>query len=264
MIIPFTQVDAFVVDGKPLTGNPAAVMVLDDWLPDPVLQAIAIENNLSETAFLKRSGGEADWDLRWFTPGCEVDMCGHATIASGHALIGDADRVTFSSRSGLLSVAREGEALRLDLPGATAIEAVEDDALVEALHVMPRVLFRALGPEPALVALLDDQASVHACSPDFAALRHYDELVVVTAPGDAADIASRVFAVGFGIDEDPVTGAAHAAIAPWWANQLGKDRFTALQASARGGQLGVDVVGDRVQLTGRCATVIEGKFTLPA
>ena len=264
MNIPFTQVDAFIVDGRPLTGNPAAVMVLEDWLDDALLQAIAIENNLSETAFVKRSDGEADWELRWFTPGCEVDMCGHATIASGHALLGENERVTFSSRSGLLSVAREGEALRLDLPGATGIEAVEDDALIEALQVMPRALFRALGPEPALVALLDDEDAVRACSPDFAALRAYDELVVVTAPGDTTDIASRVFAVGFGIDEDPVTGAAHAAIAPWWAKQLGQDRFTALQASARGGRLGVVVAEDRVHLTGRCVTVIEGKFTLPA
>ncbi|MEN3972956.1 PhzF family phenazine biosynthesis protein [Sphingomicrobium sp. XHP0235] len=262
MILPFTQVDAFVVDGKPLTGNPAAVMVLEDWLPDRMLQAIAIENNLSETAFLKRSGGEADWDLRWFTPGCEVDMCGHATIASGHALIGDADRVTFASRAGLLAVERSPDGLRLDLPAATGMETVEDDGIIEALRVLPRAVLRAKGAEDTLFVLLDDEAAVRACAPDFAALAPYEEMVVVTAPGETADIASRVFAVAFGIDEDPVTGSAHAAIAPWWAEQLGTTHFTALQASARGGQLACEVADHRVCLTGRCVTVIEGAFRL--
>ena len=263
MNIPFTQVDAFVVDDRPLTGNPAAVMVLDDWLPDEQLQAIAIENNLSETAFVKRSDGEADWDLRWFTPGREVDLCGHATIASGHVLIGSNPRVRFATRAGMLTVARNDAGLVLDLPAATGFDTVDDDALVEALGVMPRALIRTTGAaEDGLIVLLDDEAAVRACTPDFSALRSYEALVIVTAPGEATDISSRVFAVAFGIDEDPVTGAAHAAIGPWWANQLGMKRFTALQASARGGHLAVEVADDRVALGGRCITVIEGEFRL--
>ncbi|WP_343345603.1 PhzF family phenazine biosynthesis protein [Sphingomicrobium sp. XHP0239] len=263
MKIPFTQVDAFVLDGKSLTGNPAAVMVLEDWLPDDLLQAIAVENNLSETAFLKRSDGEADWDLRWFTPGSEVDLCGHATLASGHVLIGSGDRVRFATRAGLLTVEREEGRLVVDLPASTGLEPVEDDALIEALGVMPRALMRTTGAaEDALLVLVDDEAAVRACAPDYPALRSHDALVVVTAPGEATDIASRVFAVAYGIDEDPVTGAAHAAIAPWWANQLGRTRFSALQASDRGGMLDVEVRDDRVALGGRCVTVIEGEFRL--
>lgn len=262
MIIPFHQVDAFVVDGRPLTGNPAAVMPLEDWLPDATLQAIAIENNLSETAFLRKSDGEADFDLRWFTPGCEVDLCGHATIASAHAVIGDAERVTFMTRSGLLIASRDGDRIVIDLPAANRFQPLEDAALANALGVEPVEMIKASGAEDCLVALLPDEAAVRAVAPDFHALRLWKDLVIVTAPGETTDIASRVFAVGYGIDEDPVTGAAHAAIVPWWADRLGTDNFTARQASARGGHLDCTLEGDRVRLGGQCVTVIEGEFRL--
>lgn len=262
MIIPFTQVDAFIVDGKPLTGNPAAVMPLEDWLPDKTLQAIAIENNLSETAFMVPSDGGADHDLRWFTPGGEVKMCGHATIASGHALIGDAERVTFSTQSGILSVERDGDRLMLDLPAADIAQPTDQPAIVEALGGSPKHLLHATAGEDAFIAVYDNEAAVRAVSPDFAALKPFSELIIITAPGDETDIASRVFAPFFNIDEDPVTGAAHAAICPWWADQLGRDRFSALQASARGGHLDCTVAGDRVRLGGQCVTVIEGEFSL--
>ena len=263
--IPFTQVDAFVVDGKPLTGNPAAVMLLDDWLDDATLQAIAIENNLSETAFLVKEpeGAETDWHLRWFTPGTEVAMCGHATIASGHVVIGDAEIVRFRTKAGTLSVAREGDRLILDLP-ATPVAETEVMGLCRALGIEPRPTHVTDAIEPAAVILLDSQADVEAVRPDFAALGNHDYLVIVTARGNDTDIASRVFAPNVGIDEDPVTGAAHAALGPFWADHLGRDRFTALQASARGGHLHVHVDGDRVKLAGRCVNVIEGAFRLHA
>ncbi|WP_265530567.1 PhzF family phenazine biosynthesis protein [Sphingomicrobium marinum] len=262
MQIPFHQVDAFVVDGRPLTGNPAAVMLLDEWLPNATLQAIAVENNLSETAFLKRSDGAADWDLRWFTPATEVDLCGHATIASAHVVIGDSDAVTFQTRSGLLTASRSEESIVIDLPAADRFQVLEDAALANALGVEPAEMIKASGAEDCLVALLENEAAVRAVTPDFHAMRLWSDLVVVTAPGDDTDIASRVFAVGYGIDEDPVTGAAHAAIVPWWAQRLGKEKFTAIQASARGGQIHCTYVDDRVRLGGRCASVIEGTFLL--
>lgn len=262
MSIPFVQVDAFTVDSKPLTGNPAAVMLLDEWLDDDVLQAIAIENNLSETAFLKPSQGEADYDLRWFTPGREVDLCGHATIASGHAVIGKRERVTFATRSGILSVARDGDRLLLDLPAATGTESHDMDEVVAALGVEPKETLLARSAEDALLIILENEAAVRACNPQFGPLKSIPQLIIVSAPGDSSDIASRVFAPGFGIDEDPVTGAAHAAIAPYWAERLGKMRFSAVQASARGGQLDCNLSDGRLALGGQCATVIEGQFYL--
>lgn len=263
MDIPFTQVDAFVLDDRPLTGNPAAVMILDDWLDDATLQAIAVENNLSETAFLKKADGEkAEWDLRWFTPSSEVNMCGHATFASGHVLMGEAPSVRFATRSGFLIVTREGDRLVLDLP-ANPVAEVERAGLCRALGIAPRPLHFTDRYDGAAILLLESQAEVEAVTPDFAALREFPYLVIVTARGRDTDIASRVFAGGFGIDEDPVTGSAHAALAPFWADHLGRDRFTALQASSRGGRLDVHVEGDRVKLAGRCINVIEGAFRLP-
>lgn len=260
--IPFTQVDAFVRDGKPLTGNPAAVMILEEWLDDATMQAIAVENNLSETAFLvKADGREADWNLRWFTPSAEVNMCGHATIASGHVVIGDADTVRFSTRSGVLPVSRAGDKLVLDLP-ANPVAEVERAGLCAALGIAPRPLHFTDRYDGAAILMLDSQEEVEAVEPDFGALRRHPYLVIVTAPGRDTDIASRVFAGGFGIDEDPVTGSAHAALGPYWADHLGRDRFTALQASARGGHLDVHCEGERVKLAGQCLTVIEGVFRL--
>lgn len=260
--IPFTQVDAFVVEGKPLTGNPAAVMILEDWLDHATLQAIAIENNLSETAFLVKAGGEAfDWHIRWFTPTSEVNMCGHATIASGHVVLGHSDRVTFGTNSGVLAVERDGDRLVLDLP-ANPVAEVERVGLCRALGIAPRPVHFTERYDGAAILLLDSQDEVEAITPDFAALCDYPYLVIVTAPGRDTDVASRVFAGGFGIDEDPVTGSAHAALAPFWTERLGRDHFSALQASARGGRLEVVCAGDRVAIAGTCLTVIDGVFRL--
>jgi len=256
--IPFYQVDAFAP--APLTGNPAAVMPLERWLDDAQMQAIAAENNLSETAFTVRlDSAEADYDLRWFTPTVEVDLCGHATIASGHVLIAG-DQVRFATRSGVLTVSRAGDRLEIDLP-AYALEAGELPGLDAALGVGGETFLGRQGSGSAIV-VLPDEAAVRAVSPDFAALRQIDRLVIVTARGDEHDIVSRVFGAFHGIDEDPVTGAAHAALVPLWAPRLGRDSFTALQASRRTGVVHCRLAGDRVILGGQCTTVIEGQFHL--
>lgn len=257
--IPFFQVDAFAE--KPLTGNPAAVMPLERWLEDEVLQAIAAENNLSETAFTVPSDDEGvDYELRWFTPVTEVPLCGHATLATGHALM-SGNSLRFSTRkSGILTVSREGDLLVLDVP-AHPVDPGEDLALLDALGVRGEV-FVGHRAEAAAIVLLDNEDAVRAVAPDFQALKAFQDLVIVTAPGDEQDVASRVFAVPCGIDEDPVTGAAHAALVPFWANRLGRNHFTALQASKRTGLLDCRLEGDRVLLGGHCRTVIVGQFQL--
>ena len=257
--LPFFQVDAFAE--RPFAGNPAAVMPLDHWLPDEVMQAIAAENNLSETAFTVPSErDDADYDLRWFTPTVEVSLCGHATLAAAHILI-RGEQVRFSTRSGILSVARDGDLLRMSLP-AYAIEPGDLPGLRDALGTDQGQSYLASGGEGAVIILLANEAAVRAVSPDFPSLRKFPELVIVTAPGDEQDVASRVFAAGLGIDEDPVTGAAHAALTPFWAERLGRHRFTALQASKRTGLLDCELKGDRVILGGHAVTVIEGYFQI--
>ena len=257
--IPFFQVDAFA--DRPLTGNPAAVMPLERWLDDDVLQAIAAENNLSETAFTVPSDdGEADFDLRWFTPSAEVELCGHGTLASGHILI-TGDRVRFSTQSGVLIVSRKDDLLELDLPAAPLTE-TEDPALCEALGIANAPTWAAKGSNDAVIIELADETAVRAVQPDFGRLKSIRKMAIVTARGDHHDIASRVFVPYVGIDEDPVTGSAHGALVPYWAGRLGRTEFTALQASARGGVLHCKLNGDRVVLGGRCHTVIVGNFQM--
>ncbi len=257
--LPFFQVDAFAAEA-PLTGNPAAVMPLDRWLDDAQMQAIAAENNLSETAFTVPSErGDADYDLRWFTPTTEVDLCGHASLATGHVLV-TGQPLRFSTRSGILTVTRRGDLVELDVP-AFATRPGDLRGLHEALG-LSGATFLHDGGSASVIVELPDEAAVRAVRPDFAKLRAFDRLVIVTAPGDEQDIASRVFAGYYGIDEDPVTGAAHASLVPHWAKRLGRDRFTALQASRRTGILRCRLEGDRVILGGRCQTVIVGQFQL--
>ena len=266
MKLPFFQVDAFA--DRPFTGNPAAVMPLDAWLPDELLQRIAAENNLAETAFLVPSTTpEADRELRWFTPTVEVAMCGHATLASGHVVLSAdprRDSVRFATRqAGILTVARDPAGYAMSLPSwAPAPRPLPE--IVAALEVAD-VVDTLWHPQRYGVVVLSDEAAVRDVQPDFRALgREGDVLTIVTAPGGAcgADVVSRAFAPGAGIDEDPVTGSAHAVIASYWAARLGRDRFTAYQASARGGRIDCRLDGDRVELTGGCVTVIEGRFDI--
>lgn len=269
MRLPFTQVDAFA-DGA-FTGNPAAVMFLEHWLPDAVLQGIAADNNLSETAFLvPHDGADADFQLRWFTPALEVALCGHATLASGHVVLEalpTLDQARFHTRqAGLLSVARAAEGLDMQLPAWPATRPLADMAAVSAaLGATPAELW-ARG-EDYLVAFFDSPDEVRALAPDFAAILALapgiDMMLIATAPGEDSDVLSRVFVPACGVDEDPVTGSAHAVIAPMWAQRFGRDRFTAVQASRRGGRLLCRVAGDRVNLVGRARTVIRGEYDLP-
>jgi len=257
--IPFFHVDAFAE--KPLTGNPAAVMPLEKWLDDAVMQAIAAENNLSETAFTVPSeSGDADFDLRWFTPTAEVEMCGHATIASGHILM-TGSSVSFSTKSGLMSVSRRDDLLELDMRAANLSE-VHEPELCAALGLPDSPVWLADGYNDAAIIDVADETAVRAVTPDFPALKGIHRMAVVTAPGKHHDVASRVFVPYLGIDEDPVTGSAHAALVPHWTKRLGRSEFTALQASARAGVLNCRLDGDRAVLGGHCQTVIVGQFQL--
>jgi len=257
--LPFFQVDAFAE--APLSGNPAAVMPLERWLPDELMQAIATENNLSETAFtVPAENGAADFDLRWFTPTDEVEMCGHATIAAGHVLMTGAP-VRFSTRSGPMTVSRRNDLLELDMRAATLTE-VDEPELCAALGLPRSPAWLADGYNDAAIIEVSDEAAVRAVAPDFGALKHIRRMAVVNARADRHDIASRVFVPYLGIDEDPVTGSAHAALVPYWADRLGRTEFTALQASARSGLLNCRLEGDRVILGGHCHTVIVGQFQL--
>lgn len=267
MRIPFTQVDAFAEEA--FKGNPAAVMPLTRWLDDDTLLSIAVENNLSETAFLvPDTSGEADYELRWFTPGAEVALCGHATLASGHVVLSsDTDRasVRFRTRqAGVLEVARDGHRYAMALP-----------AWVPARKPLPEIVAGLELPQGAVqetlwhdkgyaLVVVENEAQVRACTPDMRALAPLGPyVIIVAAPGETTDIVSRVFVPAFDIDEDPVTGSAHAVMVPYWADRLGRDRMSAYQASARGGRLSCRLDGDRVVLGGACVTVIEGTFLLP-
>ena len=263
MRIPIVQIDAFA--GKPFEGNPAAVMPLAEWLEDAVLQAIAAENNLSETAFLvPDESGASDFELRWFTPAAEVALCGHATLASGHFVLSSdpaRDRVTFATRqAGQLAVERDGAGYALSLPAWRPI-AKPLPEIVAALGVSAiETLWHEKGYALVIVA---NEAAVRAAKPDGRALKALGPFVhIVAARGNDTDIVSRVFTDFFDIPEDPVTGSAHAVMVPYWAERLGRDSFTAFQASARGGHLTCRLVGEQVVLGGACVTVIEGTFFL--
>ncbi|HWK36998.1 PhzF family phenazine biosynthesis protein [Sphingomonas sp.] len=262
MKIPFEQIDAFA--DRPFAGNPAAVMPLDAWPDDSLLQRIAAENNLSETAYLvPDASGAADYELRWFTPAVEVALCGHATLASGHHVLSAdpaRERVRFATRqAGVLEVARDGDGYAMALPAWTPAPRALPE-VITALGVAD-VVDTLWHPRRYAVVVLKDEDSVRATAPDFRALAAQgDLLTIVTAPGADTDIVSRAFAPGAGIDEDPVTGSAHAVIVPYWAARLGRDRFSAFQASTRGGALACRMAGDTVVLGGRCVTVIEGVF----
>jgi PhzF family phenazine biosynthesis protein len=258
MKLRLVQVDAFA--DRPFTGNPAAVMPLEEWLPDDVMQSIGLENNLSETAFTVPATGDADYELRWFTPTTEVVMCGHATLASGHVLI-EGEKVRFRTRkAGILEVARQGDGYALSLP----VWKPEPKPLPEIVAALGCKAIETLWhPHRYGLVVVESEAEVLALDPDFGAMAKMgDVLTIVTAPGDKTDIVSRVFAPGAGIDEDPVTGSAHAVMVPYWAQRLGRTHFSALQASARTGLLDCTLDDDRVILGGKCVTVLEGTMTL--
>ena len=266
--LPITQVDAFA--DRPFAGNPAAVMPLEEWLDDAMLQAIAAENNLAETAFLvPDDSDEADDELRWFTPTIEVALCGHATLASGHVLLSAAqwrNEMRFRTRkAGILQVRRDGEdeGYRMKLPAYRA----EAKPLSEIARAMGGDVVETLWHEGGYALIVYHSAEeVRALTPDLAALSNGDILYIATAPGiddpSGADVVSRAFAPGAGIPEDPVTGSAHSVLTPYWTTRLGRDAFAAYQASARGGHVGCRLDGDMVELAGTCVTTVVGDFLL--
>jgi PhzF family phenazine biosynthesis protein len=261
MRAPIFQLDAFTTHR--FAGNPAAVVVLERFLDDALLQAVAAEHNLAETAFIVPSEGR--YRLRWFTPTVEVPLCGHATLAAGAVVVErlepDRDSVVFDTASGPLTVDRDGTAYRMNLPARTVRAVPLPPALSAALGITPVATAVDGNNYLALLPRADD---VRSLEPDFAAIARLDRTgVVVTAAGDGThDFVSRYFAPAKGIPEDPVTGGAHCALVPFWAARTGKDAFLAHQASPRGGELDCRLVGDRVHLRGSCVFYLEGHIEL--
>ncbi len=268
MRLPFYQVDAFT--DRPFAGNPAAVCPLERWLPDATLLAIAAENNLSETAFFVPRG--EDYDLRWFTPAIEVDLCGHATLATAkvvfECLRPSAERVRFHSKSGPLAVCRKGALLELDFPARPPAPAAPGAELAASLRARPAETLRS----PTLwLAVFEGEREVRALAPDFARMKTLEGLgVIATAPADGArqgaavDFVSRFFAPSAGIDEDPVTGSAHCVLVPYWAKRLGKEVLHARQVSARGGELWCEDKGERVAIAGYAVVPVHGPSGMSA
>jgi PhzF family phenazine biosynthesis protein len=262
MRIPLYQIDAFVTE-RPFSGNPAAVCPLQEWLPEPVMQAIAAENNLSETAFFVR---ESDaYRLRWFTPTTEVDLCGHATLASAYVvsrwLEPGRGSITFSTeKAGVLHVSCDGDMLALDFPARPPAPCIASSELARALGRPPSALLAARD----YLAVYQTSTEIAALSPDMAAVAALDRFAVIaTAPGEnGIDFVSRFFAPARGVDEDPVTGSAHCTLIPYWAERLGKTQLEARQLSQRGGALSCSIDGDRVSIAGRAAPYLEGTITI--
>lgn len=267
--IPYWHVDAF--SAQPFGGNQAAVMVLDEWLPDETLVAIGGENLFAETAFVVRDEtGEADWELRWCTPTYEIALCGHATLASGHVLLtrDGGDSVTFRTRkSGILEVRRDGAGYEVGLP-ATETAPGESEQAAALMGGNPVEVYRPQGKDIRYhIFLYETEAEVRALTPNIRALGEMGkDQFIATAPGDHHDCVSRVFVPGGGVDEDSVTGSAHSLLTPFWVNRLGRNNLRAHQASERGGDLTLRFAkgdgGDRAWLGGPCVTVVEGVFYL--
>jgi PhzF family phenazine biosynthesis protein len=256
------QIDAFA--DAPFTGNPAAVCLLDGASVDGTwMQNVAAEMNLSETAFVRRQG--SDWSLRWFSPAIEIALCGHATLATAHALLEEGllaagGTANFHTMSGVLTAKQDGELIELDFPATVAEPSAPPDGLIEGLGTQPvRV---SLNKFDYLVEMANED-DVRSLTPDFAMLRRIavrGVIVTSRASTPGFDFVSRFFAPGSGIDEDPVTGSAHCSLAPYWAPRLRKTEFMAYQASPRGGVLRVRLAGDRVRLAGRAITVLRGEL----
>ena len=254
------QIDAFAA--KVFQGNPAAVVPLTEWLPDAVMQAIASENNLAETAFFVPSA--SGYHLRWFTPTQEVPFCGHATLASAFVVLNEIspteDAVEFQTEIGLLTVRRDGSRFTMDFPRHALVPTDAPDALLAGLGAPPREVYLT-PPNPNYYAVYAAEAEIRALSPDFTLLSTLESLgVVVTAPGDEVDFVSRYFAPGLGIPEDPVTGSIHCALAPYWAARLGKNDLHARQVSARGGELYCVSGEARVLVSGSAVKYLEGEI----
>ncbi|MBC7743946.1 MAG: PhzF family phenazine biosynthesis protein [Flavobacterium sp.] len=260
-IIPIYQADAFT--DQLFGGNPAAICPLKSWLPDAQMQKIASENNLAETAFFIPQG--KDFEIRWFTPELEIDLCGHATLATAHIIftqmnyIGDV--INFNTlTAGCLTVTRSGNLYTLDFPSRIAEPCQMPAGLIEALgRTQPKEVLRSRD----FMLVYHTETEIRSLKPDFVALSKIDALgVIVTAPGDSCDFVSRFFAPAAGISEDPVTGSAHCNLIPYWADKLNKNKLHAYQVSARLGELWCELKGDRVLMSGKAVTYLKGEIYL--
>ncbi len=262
MTLPLYHIDAFT--DRLFKGNQAAVVPLTVWLPDEALQQIAAENNLSETAFFVKPG--ETFEIRWFTPKVEVDLCGHGTLAAAHVIFQHegyaGDEITLTSRSGILHVRKSGEFLTLDFPADPPQKASAPAELLKSLARVPRAVLK--GKEDWLLVFQSQQEIVDL-KPDFGLMQQAKcRGVIVTAHGDSVDFVSRFFAPAVGINEDPVTGSAHTTLTPYWAEKLGRNQLTALQLSRRGGSLKCRLAGDRVEISGQAVTYLIGEIFLPS
>lgn len=260
MKIPYYQVDAFA--GSVFSGNPAGVCLLDEWPEDALLQSIAAENNLSETAFLVKSG--EGYDLKWFTPEMEVDLCGHATLASAFVVLAyvdpSSDRVCFNSNSGLLMVVRADDLLAMDFPARRAERCRTPELLAKALGRRPA---ETLSSVRDFLAVFETEVQVRELAPDMKELCKLDHLgIIVTAPGARCDFVSRFFAPRAGVPEDPVTGSAHSTLVPYWSERLKKSVLRAFQVSKRGGELFCEDRGARVQIAGKAVMYLQGTIVI--
>jgi len=261
MPISLLQVDAFT--DKPFCGNPAAVCLLEDEKDAVWMQAVAAEMNLAETAFVRRI--EDEFELRWFTPKIEVDLCGHATLASAHAMwregvVSPDEPIRFQTKSGLLTASRQGDFIELDFPATPPEECDPPAGMLDALNVEPTFVGKTKFDK---IVVVDSESTVRAIQPDFRRLAKIPTRgVIVTSRSDdpAFDFISRFFAPAVGVNEDPVTGSAHCCLAPFWGDRLGKTEMTGFQASSRGGIVRVRVAGERVILGGLAATVFKGEL----
>ncbi|MDY6791730.1 MAG: PhzF family phenazine biosynthesis protein [Thermodesulfobacteriota bacterium] len=253
------QIDAFA--SRPFEGNPAAVCPIDEWLPDEMMQSIAEENNLSETAFFVPTGD--GFHIRWFTPTSEVDLCGHATLASAYVLFNilgyKGNRVVFDSRSGILTVTKDDEWLVMDFPAQPPVLCDIPPEIEKAFDTTP---VECLKSEDYMV-VFERERDIETANPDFAQLQKLDlRGVIITAKSSGYDFVTRFFAPKYGVFEDPVTGSAYTQLAPYWASQLGKKRFNVKQVSARGGELSCEIVDDRVHISGKAVKYMEGKIKI--
>jgi PhzF family phenazine biosynthesis protein len=260
MRVPIYIVDSFT--NRLFAGNPAAVCPLQDWPDDALLQSIAAENNLSETAFYVRAGER--YTLRWFTPTVEVDLCGHATLASAHIILRQdgavKDAVVFDTRSGPLTVMKEGERLAMDFPIREVVEVEHDEAIDQALGVSALEVYRS---KPNLLVILGSEDEVRQLQPDLSSVERLDcNGVIVSAAGRDVDFVSRYFGPRVGLPEDPVTGSAHCTLVPYWGRRLRKSTLHAHQLSARGGELFCEMLGERVKIAGEAVTYAEGVIKL--
>lgn len=259
MEIMLYQVDAFT--DRLFGGNPAAVCPLDAWIADDLMQKIAAENNLSETAFFVRSGD--GYEIRWFTPKIEIDLAGHPTLATGYVIFNYCNHkgnvIKFSSKSGELVVTRDGDLIRMNFPSMPPVISGENELINRGLGKKPEELYKTRD----YLAVYGAEEDIAAMDPDFGILKKLDCLgIIVTAPGNKADFVSRVFAPSAGINEDPVTGSAHSTLIPYWARRLKKDSLHAYQLSERKGELFCKNLGDRVEISGRAVAYLKGTITI--